>query len=149
MPDVEGYRFRHVEPGEAAARAACHHSAWSDTAPSGMNARLYEWLMATPYYDTALDWAAMADGTGEMAAACTVWRSGSIALVEPVGCVPAHRRRGLGGGVTLAGLAAAHELGATTGIVRPRGDAGYPVPVRLYRSIGFTDHARTREFRFS
>lgn len=100
VPDVEGYVFRHVDRGAAAARAACHHAAWSDTAPSGMTARMYEWLMATPYYDPALDWVAVASGSGEMAASCNVWRSGNVALVEPVGCAAAHRRRGLGGGVT-------------------------------------------------
>jgi hypothetical protein len=68
-----------------------------------------------------------------------VWRCGDVALVEPVGCASAHRRRGLGGGVTLAALVAAREHGAATGIVLPRGDSGYPVPVRLYRSIGFTE----------
>jgi hypothetical protein len=148
VPEIEGYRFRHVEPDEAAARADCHQAAWSDTAPSGMNARMYEWLMATPGYDGALDWVAVTSGTGEMAASCMVWRCGNFALVEPVGCAIAHRHRGLGGGVTLAALAAAREQGATTGIVRPRGDPGYPVPIRLYRSLGFTDRARTREFRF-
>ena len=30
-PDVPGYSFRPVEPGEAAARAACHREAWSAT----------------------------------------------------------------------------------------------------------------------
>jgi hypothetical protein len=52
-------------------------------------------------------------------------------------------------GGTLGALVAAREDGAATGIVRPRGDSGYPVRARLYRSIGFTDQARTREFRFS
>jgi GNAT superfamily N-acetyltransferase len=148
-PEIDGYRFRHVRRDEAAARAACHHAAWSDTAPSGMSEQMYERLMETPYYDARLDWVAVAERSGEMAASCTVWRCGDVALVEPVGCAGAHRRRGLGSGVTLAALVAAREDGAAIGIVRPRGDPGYPVPVRLYRSIGFTDQARTREFRFS
>jgi GNAT superfamily N-acetyltransferase len=148
-PKIEGYRFRHVHRDEAAAKAACHHAAWSDTVPSGMSAQMYERLMETPYYDAGLDWVAVAEHSGEMAASCTVWRCGDVALVEPVGCASAHRRRGLGSGVTLAALVAAREDGAAIGIVRPRGDSGYPVPVRLYRSIGFTDQARTREFRFS
>jgi predicted N-acetyltransferase YhbS len=148
VPEIEGYELRPVDRGEAAARAACHRAAWSGTVPSGMTTGMYERLMETPYYDTALDWVAVTCGPGEMVASCTAWRCGDIALVEPVGCAPAHRRRGLGGGVTRAALAAAREQGATTGIVRPRGDQGYPVPVRLYRAIGFTDQARTREYRF-
>lgn len=149
VPEIEGYLLRHVDRGEAAARAACHHAAWSDTAPSRMTTPMYEQLMQTPYYDTALDWVAVAVSTGEMIASCMAWRCADVALVEPVGCATAHRRHGLGGAVTLAALAAAREQGATAGIVRPRGDPGYPVPVRLYRSIGFTDRARTREYRFS
>jgi predicted N-acetyltransferase YhbS len=149
VPAIEGYVLRHVDRDEAAARAACHHAAWSDTVPSGMTTRMYEQLMQTPYYDAALDWVAVAPRTGEMVASCMTWRCADVALVEPVGCAAAYRRRGLGGAVTLAALAAAREQGATTGIVRPRGDPGYPVPVRLYRSIGFADRARTREYHFS
>lgn len=149
VPDIEGYLFRRVDRGEAAARAACHRAAWSDTVPSGMTTRMYEQLMQTPYYNAALDWVAVASGTGEMAASCMTWRCANVALVEPVGCATAYRRRGLGGAVTLAALAAARAQGAITGIVRPRGDPGYPIPVRLYRSIGFIDGARTREYHFS
>jgi predicted N-acetyltransferase YhbS len=148
VPQVEGYLFRHVGRGDAAARAACHRAAWSDITPSGITTQMYERLMETPYYDTSLDWVAVASGTGEMVASCMTWRCGDVALVEPVGCATAHRRRGLGAGVTLAALAAAREQSATTGIVRPRGDSGYPAPARLYGAIGFTDRARTREYRF-
>jgi hypothetical protein len=33
--------------------------------------------------------------------------------------------------------------------VRPPGHDGYPNPVLVYRSIGFTDRLRNREFRFA
>jgi hypothetical protein len=98
--------------------------------------------------DAGLDWVAVAVHSGEMAASCMVWRCGGRPC-RAGRLRSAHRRRGLGSGVTLAALVAAREDGAATGIVRPRGDSGYPVPVRLYRSIGFTGQARTREFRFS
>lgn len=114
-----------------------------------MSTRMYEWLMETPYYDTALDWVAVTSGTGDMAASCTAWRCGDVALVEPIGCATVHRRRGLGGGVTLSALAAAREQGASIGIVRPRGDPGYPSRSAFTGRSGFTDRARTREFRFS
>jgi GNAT superfamily N-acetyltransferase len=84
-----------------------------------------------------------------MAASAITWVCGNVALVEPVGCAPRHRRKGLGGGVTLAALAAARAKGATAGVVRPRGDDGYPVPVLVYRSIGFADRRRTRAIRFT
>ncbi|MGD0700326.1 MAG: hypothetical protein ABSA02_10625 [Trebonia sp.] len=149
VPEIPGYRFRPVGRDEAAERAECHRAAWSDSTPSELSGQLYRWLMDTPPYDPLLDWVAVTDPGGEMAASCLVWRCGHVALVEPVGCATAHRRRGLGGGVTLAALAAAREQGATVGVVRPRGDHGYPIPILVYRSIGFTDRLRTRRFRFS
>ena len=149
VPEIPGYRFRRVGRDEAGVRAACHRAAWSDSAPSELSEQMYRWLMDTPQYDPLLDWVAVTDPGDEMAASCLVWRCGHVALVEPVGCAAAHRRRGLGGGVTLAALAAAREQGATIGVVRPRGDPGYPVPLLVYRSIGFTDRARTRRIRFT
>ena len=150
VPPVPGYRFRHVERHEAAARAACHRAAWSDKKPSKMTDRMYGWLMDAPYYDPGLDWVAVSDRDGQLAASCVTWVCGRVALVEPVGCAPEHRRQGLGGGVTLAALAAARERGATVGIVRPRGDDGYHIPAQaVYRSIGFRDRLRTREYRFA
>lgn len=149
VPRIPGYHFRHVERAEAAARAACHRAAWSDGKPSPMTGQMYQWLMEAPYYDPALDWVAVTDRGQEMAASCIAWRCQDVALVEPVGCAPQHRRQGLGGGVTLAALAAARAQGATVGVVRPRGDDGYPISARVYRSIGFTDRLRTHAIRFT
>jgi hypothetical protein len=53
VPAIPGYRFRHVERSEAAARAQCHRAAWSDSKPSRMTEQMYQWLMDAPYYDTA------------------------------------------------------------------------------------------------
>jgi predicted N-acetyltransferase YhbS len=113
-----------------------------------MTEQMYRWLMDAPGYDPALDWVAVSDADGAMAASCVTWVCGQVALVEPVGCDPAHRRKGLGGGVTLAALAAARQRGAATGIVRPPGHSGYPAPALVYRSIGFRDRLRTREISF-
>ena len=98
---------------------------------------MYERLMETPYFDAGLYRVAVAEHSGEMAASCTVWRCGAVALVEPVGCEARHRRRGLGSGVALAALVAAREDGAAIGIVRPRATPDTPSLIRLYRSIGF------------
>jgi predicted N-acetyltransferase YhbS len=140
--EVEGYRLRTVEPGEAAARAACHRDAWSAT--SKVSTGAYERLMRTRPYRHDLDWVAV-DGTGRMVASVCVWLDDhtGVALVEPVGCVPEHRGRGLAGAVSAAALAAAREAGATTGMVCPRGDDGYPVPLRVYQRIGFEPGPRT------
>ncbi|WP_370864676.1 GNAT family N-acetyltransferase [Nocardioides agariphilus] len=140
--DVPGYHLRHVEPDEAAARAACHRLAWSAT--SKVSTGAYERLMSTPPYRHDLDWVAVA-ADAEMVASVCVWlddRTG-VALVEPVGCAPEHRGRGLAGAVSAAALRAARDLGASTGLVCPRGDDGYPVPMRVYRGIGFEPGPRT------
>jgi hypothetical protein len=106
---VDGYRLRSVEPDEAAARAACHRDAWSAT--SKVSTGAYERLMRTPPYRHDLDWVAV-DGAGRMVASVCVWldTATGVALVEPVGCLPEHRGRGLAGAVSAAALAAASAL---------------------------------------
>jgi predicted N-acetyltransferase YhbS len=144
VPEVSGYTFRAVHPDEAAARAACHRASWSAT--SKVSTGAYERLMATQPYRAALDWVAVS-ADGEMVASCCVWldEGSGVALVEPVGCHPDHRRRGLASAVSLAALHAARDAGATTGLVRPRGDADYPEPGRVYRGIGFRPGPRTHD----
>ncbi len=143
----QGYAVRAVEPGEHEQRSAVHRNAWSAT--SLVTAKAYGRLMATPPYRAATDHVVMTD-EGEWVASCCVWwdESTGVALVEPVGCVEEHRRRGLASAASVSALAAARELGATTGLVCPRGDDDYPAPARLYRSIGFEPGARTRTYRW-
>ncbi len=145
VPEVPGYAFRAVGPDEAEPRAACHRASWSAT--SKVTAAAYERLMATPPYRASLDWVAVT-GDGEMVASCCVWldEGSGVALVEPVGCDPAHRRRGLASAVSLAALNAARDAGGTTGLVRPRGDDGSPEPGRVYRGIGFLPGPRTHDW---
>ncbi len=145
IPDVPGYSFRAVRPDEHEARAACHRGSWAET--SKVSGEAYRRLMATEPYRAVLDWVAVTPDD-EMVASCCVWlddQSG-MALVEPVGCRPEHRRRGLASAVSLAALHAARGLGGTTGLVRPRGDDDYPEPGRVYRSIGFLPGPRTRDW---
>lgn len=144
VPEVAGYRFRHVEPEEAERRAACHREAWSDFGPSRVTTTAYGVLMRAPYYRHDLDWVAL-DALGEMVASACLWLDPEtgVVLVEPVGCAPGHRSRGLAGAVSLAALHAARDVGASTGLVCPRGDDAYPVPGRIYRSIGFRPGPRT------
>jgi predicted N-acetyltransferase YhbS len=144
VPAVDGYTFRYVEPGEAESRAACHRAAWSDFGPSRVTGTAYRALMRAPYYRHDLDWVAL-DANGEMVASACLWLDPAtrVVLVEPVGCAPEHRGRGLAGAVSLAALHAARAAGASTGLVCPRGDDDYPVPGRIYRAIGFRPGPRT------
>jgi predicted N-acetyltransferase YhbS len=139
VPAVAGYSFRHIQPAEAEERAACHRAAWSAT--SRVTTTAYSALMRAPYYRSDLDWVAL-DDTGAMVASVCLWLDPAtgVALVEPVGTAPEHRGRGLAGAVSLAAL---HAAGAVTGLVCPRGDDDYPVPGRVYRSIGFRPGPRT------
>jgi len=100
--------------------------------------------LTAPYYRHDLDWVAV-DAAGEMVTSVCLWLDPAtgVALVEPVGCAPEHRGRGLAGAVSLAALRAAYDIGATTGLVCPRGDDDYPVPGRVYRAIGFEPGPRT------
>lgn len=141
-PDDTGYALRHVERDEVEQRAACHRAAWSDDRPSAVSDERYAKLTATAPYDSRLDWVAIAPD-GEWAGSVIVWLAGGVALVEPVGVAPAHRGRRLAGALSLAALGAARDLGAHTGLVRPRGDDDYPVPMKVYRSIGFEPRGRS------
>ena len=146
VPDVPGYTVRAVRDDEWDARAECHRRSWSATS-SKVSGAAYRRLMATPPYRTALDQVAVTTDD-EMVASCCVWLddASGIALVEPVGCRPEHRRHGLASAVSLAALHAARDLGAATGLVRPRGDDDYPEPGIVYRGLGFVPGPRTHNW---
>ncbi len=100
--------------------------------------------MAAWPYRADLDWV-VTDASGRAGGLGLVWLDPAtgVGLVEPVGCVPEHRGRGLAAAVTLAALHHLRSVGGTLGQVTPRGDDGYPGPQRLYRSLGFRPTART------
>jgi RimJ/RimL family protein N-acetyltransferase len=140
----EGYAVRHVADGEARERAAVHAASWSDVSPSPVDEASYAQLMTTWPYRPELDWV-VTDREGGMVASTLVWLDPSTGagLLEPVGCVPEHRGRGLARLVTAAALQALRDAGGAVAQVSPRGDAAYPGPQRLYRSLGFRPVART------
>ena len=104
----------------------------------------YATVMSTWPYRPETDWV-VESPTGEMAASALGWLDdeNKVGLVEPVGCVPEHRRRGLGVAVNIALLNAFRQQGATIAVVLPRGDEGYPGPGELYRKVGFKPGGRT------
>ena len=141
---LDGYALRHVEADEAAPRAAVHAAAWSDVGPSQVDAQAYAQVMAAWPYRHDLDWV-VTDAAGELVASALVWLDPAtgVGLLEPVGCLPAHRGQGLARAVTLAALHALRSAGGAVAQVTPRGDDAYPGPQRLYRSLGFRPTART------
>nr|WP_281380950.1 GNAT family N-acetyltransferase [Nocardioides panaciterrulae] len=81
---------------------------------------------------------------GDLAAYALGWldeRSQSL-LFEPVGTDPAHSGRGLARALCAQMLHVARDLGAHTAVVGPRGDAGYPLPRRVYEGLGMREVAQ-------
>ncbi len=138
-----GFAIRDVGASDVAARAEVHRRSWSEFA-SSMTPAAYGRVMSAWPYRGDLDLVVVSPD-GEFVASALGWLDGvnSVGLVEPVGCVPEYRRRGLSAAVNLALLQAFRDAGATTAVVCPRGDDAYPVPGRLYRSIGFEPASRS------
>ena len=147
LPD--GYRFLTMrelgsDVNSVARRVEAHRVAW---APSSLTAEAYEDTMCTPPYRDDLDFAVEADD-GTLVASAIGWfdEANATAEFEPVGTHPDYRQRGLGRALLLSGMHRFKEAGATTALVGCRGDANYPIPKKLYRSVGFTE--LTRELRY-
>ncbi|GII61106.1 N-acetyltransferase [Sphaerisporangium krabiense] len=138
----EGYTARPVRGAEDLdRRVAAHRKAWN---PSRVTTESYRAVMAAWPYRPGLDWVVEAPD-GEFVANCHIWYDDGtrVGLIEPVGTVPSHRRRGLSRAVCLAALHALRDAGGGMAVVSPRGDEAYPAPGRLYRSLGFRPYART------
>ena len=70
-----------------------------------------------------------------------------VGQFEPVGTHADHQRRGLGRAVNLFALHRLRTEGATLALVECRGDAAYPVPAKLYESVGFREVSRHLAYR--
>jgi predicted N-acetyltransferase YhbS len=143
LPD--GYSLRTVQPEDFASRAAAHRSAFQ---PSRFRDDVYEFVRATPPYRADLDCVAVAPD-GSVAAYTLAWldEENQLGQFEPVGTHADHQRRGLGRAVNLFALHRLREQGATLGLVECRGDAAYPVPAKLYESVGFREVSRQLAYR--
>jgi ribosomal protein S18 acetylase RimI-like enzyme len=138
----EGFTARAVRGvDDLAKRVAVHQRSWGSTKVSAESFRA---VMAAWPYRPELDW--VVEGPdGRFAANCHVWYDDAnrVGLIEPVGTVPEFRRRGLSRAVCLAALHMLREQGGAMAVVSPRGDAAYPIPQALYRTLGFRQYART------
>lgn len=143
LPD--GYRIREVSGDADAERwVAVHRTAFTG---SRFDAARRRYLTSVHPYRGDFDLAVQApDGT--FAAYCLGWydeRNGTGEF-EPVGASPDHRRLGLASGVSVAVLHRFRAAGGKHAVVNARGDADYPAPKRLYESLGFREHTRTRMY---
>ncbi|WP_267641859.1 GNAT family N-acetyltransferase [Haloarchaeobius amylolyticus] len=127
-----GYAIVDGEELTDAARGLAHARAfeYADTAYADRTPRAYAAMRATPDYRADLDLYVL-DRDGVPVSFATVWHDAEnrLGILEPVGTVPAHRRRGLASAVIGAGLDRIAAEGATT--------ANVVSEKPLYLALGF------------
>jgi predicted N-acetyltransferase YhbS len=112
-------------------RVEAHRAAF---APSELTARKYERLQRAWSYRPTLDRVVLTDDD-VVVAFCTAWldEENASGLLEPVGTVPAHQRRGLASAVCTDALRALRDAGARIAQVGFATEAAHAT----YQSIGF------------
>ncbi|HEY0001329.1 MAG TPA: GNAT family N-acetyltransferase [Actinoplanes sp.] len=157
---ADGYTIRAMNPArptDLAERVELHRRCWDPArikamlglaitgaeAGSSYSMEKHHAAMRTPVYRPELDLVAVA-ANGDFAAYALGWmdEQHGCVLFEPIGTDPAHTGRGLARAICSEVLRVARELGAVQAVVAPRGDAGYPVPRRLYQSLGMREVAQ-------
>ena len=140
-----GYRLSTMaEYEDTASRSAAHRAAFS---PSRFTDAVYAVVRETWPYRADLDCVAVAPD-GSVASYTLAWldEKNHVGEFEPVGTHEAHRRKGLGRAVNLFALQRLRDEGATEALVGCRGDEAYPIPRKLYESVGFREFARFVSF---
>jgi GNAT superfamily N-acetyltransferase len=140
-----GYALRTVEGGDVECRVAVHRAVFE---PSRVTVESYRNVIGAWPYRGDLDCVVEA-ADGSFGAFALAWLDAEnrVGALEPVGTHPTHRRLGLGRAVSLFALARLRKAGATHAVVQCRGDEGYPVPKRLYESVGLRPVARVLRYR--
>ncbi|MCP4422942.1 MAG: GNAT family N-acetyltransferase, partial [Chloroflexi bacterium] len=79
---------------------------------------------------------AAVDGDGRVAAFCALWfdKKHRAGYFEPIGTVPAHRRRGLGKALMIEGMRRLQKIGAAAAFLGHSADNG--AGAFLYESVG-------------
>ena len=153
-----GYTIRHVRPDEDGDRVAVHRSAWrpadlpfhanqrprlDESWTSSFTAESYRRVQAAGLYDASLDLVAVAPD-GSLAGCCVGWLDPATgwAEIEPLGVVPAHRRRGLAVALCAevarrVALSGGHHVFINTGPSEM-----YPAPYEAYLKAGFVRFVR-------
>ena len=155
---VPGVRLGQVE--DATAFIACHRAAWHphalpfatartfpDDATSAFDIVQWDVLRNDAWFDPDLVVVAYEDIAP--VASCITWYdpASGAAEIEPLGVVPQARGRGIARLVTQESVRRVASRGGREVVVRPRGDADYPVPLAVYLACGFVINQRERVFR--
>lgn len=140
---AEGFRLAPLDRSHAGSLAVAMADAFG---AKPRPAHAYEELFDGNYCDRSLTYAAC-DDNGEIAAFCIGWpdAANGVGLLEPVGCRPAFRRRGLASAVISATLRAMRDAGLDRAVVYPHGEDA--AAVSLYERNGFSRVADDRDWR--
>lgn len=141
-----GYRLTTMaEYEDFASRTAAHRSAFAPG--SRLTEEVYARVRGGWPYRADLDCVCVAPD-GSVASYALAWLDERNALgeLEPVGTHANHRRLGLARATNLFALRRLRDEGAGTALVGCRGDDAYPIPRRLYASVGFKEIDRKVSF---
>jgi len=133
---LDGYVFTTMaELNDADLRAQAHRVAWPASTQTADDFRV---TMATWPYRPDLD-IVVTTPDGSPVGSTIIWYDDAYDYgeFEPVGTAPDHRRRGVAAAMLRFGLARLAAAGASHAVVGARGDRDFPVPRRLYASVGF------------
>lgn len=129
-----GYEIREMHEEDLVSRVAVFNAAFPG---DGLRTEAYRALQSCSLYRPRLDIVATSL-SGDVAAFATLWLDthNGVVQIEPTGCHPDHRRRGLSRSVIGEALRRSAELGATEALVRHV--SGNTAAQALYESCGFT-----------
>ena len=162
-PAPNGYSVRSVHDDELDARVQVHRDAWNPhdlpwhadhrppyppDARSGFNGAIYQRVRRAWMYDPFLDLTAVAPD-GSFAGCCIVWFDPRTATaeIEPLGVVPAHRRRGVAGALCTEATRRVAELGGRELFISQEPNEAYPAPAAAYARAGFEVVEQGRLYR--
>lgn len=148
-----GYQARSVRDGEEKARVEAHRKAWrpiempwpgqlpayaTPEATSRFTMAYYEQCRRTWLYDQSRDLVIEAPD-GSLAACCILWWDPATGTgeIEPLGVVPAYRRRGLATALCAAAGTLIAGLGGDEIFINTYPLPDYPAPALTYLSAGF------------
>lgn len=147
-----GYRLRPVRGGEDEARVECHRTAWKPSdlpwpervgpvnpdLTSRFNQERYDNTRAGLLYDRELDLVVEAPD-GSLAACCVVWwdPENRCSEIEPLGVVPAHRRKGLAVALALRACTLTARRGGDRVFINTTPNEAYPTPAKTYATVGY------------
>jgi GNAT superfamily N-acetyltransferase len=137
----EGYAIKTMaELDDVPRRVEVHRAAWE---PSRLTEEKYHAVMTTWPYRADLDFVVEAPD-GKLVSCTIGWydEANRTAEFEPVGTHPDYRSRGLARAMLLFGMQRFRDAGATHASIGARGDDSYPVPRRVYQSVGFRELSR-------